>query len=361
MINNDDIIILTQLIGVGLKLRDNAPACTNVTIPKTKWQRVYDLAQKQGVLAIVFDAISALSIVSQLPNELKYRWIAAVSMRESNYLKQYVCATELSDIFKSQGITTTALKGLSIATYYPVSSHREFGDFDCFLGNDYERGNIIMEKYGAKVERDYYRHSHIYYKGVMIENHQFCVGVRGSNKMKDFERYLRSVIHNGCDELIEKTSLTKPSSDFNALFLISHAMTHFLVEGIKLRHVCDWALLLHNEQDKINWKEFYKWTDELHYTKFANALTAISMQYFGLKLYNDDVGSEAVHCDSIMDDMFYEESIFNKGYGVWKSRIISITNRLKSLWKFKRIYQRSAVVVIFEQVIGFLFDRKPSI
>jgi len=34
MINNDDIIILTQLIGVGLKLRDNAPACTNVIISK---------------------------------------------------------------------------------------------------------------------------------------------------------------------------------------------------------------------------------------------------------------------------------------------------------------------------------------
>ncbi|MBE6186783.1 MAG: hypothetical protein E7142_05500 [Rikenellaceae bacterium] len=151
---------------------------------------------------------------------------------------------------------------------------------------------------------------------------------------------------------ISGTELTKSSPDFN---------THFLVEGIKLRHVCDWALLLHNEQDKINWKEFYQWTDELHYTKFADALTSISMQYFGLKLHNRDIRYETVHCDSIIDDMFYEESIFNKGYGVCKSRIISITNRLKSLWKFKRIYQRSAVVVIFEQVKCFLFDRKPSI
>lgn len=361
MINNDNIIKLTQLIGVGLKIRDIESLSFDIDkISNVEWQQLYDLAQEQGVLAIVFDAISDSSIVSRIPKELKFRWIAAVSARERNYLRQYSCAKDLASVFKQKGVTTTVLKGLSIASYYPIPAHREFGDFDCFLGDDYELGNQIAENYGAKVERDYYRHSHIYYKNQMIENHQFCVGVRGSKIMKMFEKHLRAIMHNQ-NELIDGDLLVNPSPDFNALFLTSHAMTHFLVEGIKLRHICDWALLLHHEQDKINWAEFYQWTDKLHYTKFANILTSIAMQFMGLKIHNPNVGYEDMYSDYVLNDIFCQNSIFNKGYGVWKSRIISIKNRLKSLWKFKAIYQRSVFVAISEQIFGFIFDRKPTI
>lgn len=361
MISNDNIVILTQLIGVGLKIRNIESLSFDINnISKAQWQQIYDLAQEQGVLAIVFDAISDSSIVSLIPKDLKFRWIAAVSARERNYLKQYNCAKELANEFKQKGIVTTVLKGLSIASYYPIPAHREFGDFDCFLGDDYELGNQIAENIGAKVERDYYRHSHIYYKRLMVENHQFCVGVRGSKTMKMFEKHLRAIMHNQ-DEFIDGDLLIKPSSDFNALFLTSHAMTHFLVEGIKLRHICDWALLLHHEQDTINWMEFYQWTDKLRYTKFANILTGIAIQFMGLEIHNPSVRCEDMYADYVLDDIFCQNSIFNKGYGVWKSRIISIKNRLKSLWKFKVIYQRSVFATICEQVLGFIFDRRPTI
>ena len=59
-------------------------------------------------------------------------------------------------------------------------------------------------------------------------------------------------------------------------------MGHFISEGIKLRHIVDWALLLKAEQDNIDWTEFYRWADKMNMTRFADALTAISIKYLGL-------------------------------------------------------------------------------
>lgn len=357
---NNDIHLLLYLVGCGLKLKEIDPNLI-VDISEARWEHIYNLAQEQGVLAIVFDAIESVSTPIGLTRRMKFKWIAAVNSRENNYKRQYNNALELATAYKKDGIKTFVLKGLSISTYYPKPTYREFGDFDCFLGDNYEVGNCIAEKIGAKVDRDYYRHSHIFYKNQMVENHQFCVGIRGSRKMKEFEKHLQHIMHNDTGYIDDGNTLIKPSCDFNALFLTSHAMTHFLVEGIKLRHICDWAMLLHHEQNNIDWLRFYHWTDKLRYTRFANTITSIGHTYLGLEIVNSQIKQECKYCSSILDDIFQSNSVFNKGYGVWRSRVLSIKNRLLSLWKFHKIYQQSATKTILVQVWGFIFDRNPKL
>ena len=357
---DNDIHLLLYLVGCGLEFREIDHDVIS-DIPTTRWKHIYNLAQEQGVLAIVFDAIEKLPASVNISRALKLQWIAAVHTREYNYKKQYTTAVELSTAFKKEGIKTVVLKGLSISTYYPKPAYREFGDFDCFLGDNYEAGNCIAEKLGAKVERDYYRHSHIFYKNQMTENHQFCVGVRGSRQMKEFEKHLHQIMYKETEFIDENNVLVRPSCDFNALFLTSHAMTHFLVEGIKLRHICDWAVLLHREQSNIDWQNFYQWTDKLHYTRFANIITSIANAYLGLKLENALVKREDKYVDLVLEDIFHSNSLFNKGYGIWRSRFTSIKNKFMSLWKFHKIYQQSALKMIMIQVLGFLFDRNPKL
>ena len=138
-------------------------------------------------------------------------------------------------------------------------------------------------------------------------------------------------------------------------------MTHFLVEGIKLRHICDWAVLLHHEQNNIDWRSFYKWTDKLHYTSFVNTLTGIANTYMGLEVVNCKIGKDYTYSERILDDIFNSDSLFNKGFGVWRSRFVSIKNRILSMWKFHKIYQQSATKTIMKQVSGYLFDRNPKL
>lgn len=324
------------------------------------WQEIYILAAQQGVLAIVLDAISLLPVEQHPPKELKMRWIASVMAIERRYNHQRSVAKTLADRFAERDIRLYVLKGFALADYYPRPEHRECGDLDCFLGEDYERGNLYAEELGAKVVRDYYKHSHIHYQKLLIENHQFCVGIRGSRVLKAFERHLESVISQGA-ESIDGTQLLKPSPDFNALFLTAHAMTHFLVEGIKLRHLCDWALFLKHEQHNIDWSEFYRWTDKLGYTLFANTMTAMAVEALGVEITNPNIHLDRAYAKRIMDDMFSSNNIFNKGYSPWRVRLMTIVGRITSMWRFHRIYRRSLWGHLLRQAYGFIFEPRPRL
>lgn len=324
------------------------------------WQKIYTLAAEQGVLAMVFDAVALLPLEQQPPKALKMQWIASVANIERRYNHHKSVATELADHLHKENIKTYVLKGFAIAGYYPRPEHRECGDLDCFLGADYERGNQVAEQMGAKVVRDYYKHSHITYRKLMVENHQFCVGIRGSRGLKEFERHLESIISEDA-AYIEDTKLIKPSAYFNALFLTSHAMTHFLVEGIKLRHICDWALLLKGEQSNIDWDSFYLWTDRLGYTRFANTLTDIAVNQLGIEITDARICSDGRYSTPLMEDMFKANAIFNKGLSPWRVRLSTIVSRVGSMWKFHKVYRRSVLGHILRQVCGYLFERNPKL
>ena len=359
---NDNYIltILSQLLKQALfdnKL--NSP--TLPLLSDADWNQIYAMAAQQGVLALVFDAVATLPLEQQPPRALKMKWIASIANIEGRYNYQKKTAMELAEQFHQKDITTYVLKGFAIAGYYPKPEHRECGDLDCFLGDDYERGNYVAEAIGAKVTREYYKHSIIVYRKLMVENHQFCIAIRGSRALKEFERHLEKTISKGAT-MIDGSHLIKPSADFNALFITMHALTHFLVEGIKLRHILDWALLLKAEQENINWEEFYEWADKMHLTRFADAMTAICVEHFGLQVTNPAIHTSSPYAERILRDTIQNsDGIHNKGYSAWKSRFMQIRNRLSFAWKYHKIYQKSLIVELTKSVFAFLFERHPKL
>lgn len=341
------------------------------------WGDIFRLAQRQGVLAIVWSAISKLAnegklTPEQMPDKaLKLQWALSAEKIKNRYNKQRQLAEKLADAFAEEGIDTYVLKGLAISGYYPIPEYRECGDLDCYLSTTkangefvcrYDDGNEIAAKIGAKVDIGFYKHSHINYKGLMVENHAFCTAIRGSRDRKALERHLQHLLATKPSDPIEGTHLLRPCADFNALFLTAHSFGHFLTEGIKLRHILDWALLLNAEQNNINWRSFYKWCDKMHYTKFVDALTAISTEYFGLDIKNPLIHTQSDLRDKVLEDvLFGERSIHNTNASKFKKRLMIIRNRLFGGWKYSELYEKSAVIDTMQMVLAFFFERKPKI
>ena len=339
-------------------------------LSEEKWMGLYRMSVQQGVLAIVFEAVKQLPTECQPPRSIKLQWALGTETIENRFKVQHKTSSQLANIWAEREIKTIVMKGLAMGTYYPNPAHRECGDLDCFLttgdtpitSDGYELGNQLCEQIGAKVERDYYKNSHIKYRGLMVENHCFFLPVRGSRKVKALERHLREVALRGSTSFVPETKLIVPSADFNALFLTMHALNHFLVEGIKLRHILDWALLLKAEQENINWKEFYEWADKMHLTRFADAMTAICVEHFGLQVTNPAIHTSSPYAERILRDTIQNsDGIHNKGYSAWKSRFMQIRNRLSFAWKYHKIYQKSLIVELTKSVFAFLFERHPKL
>lgn len=341
------------------------------------WIDVFKLAKCQGVLAIVWSAIGKLTdegvlTPEQLPDKaLKLQWALSAEKIAGRYKRQRHLAAKLAEAYAAEGIQTYVLKGLAISGYYPTPEHRECGDLDCFLASTtedgtfvcrYDDGNDIAAKIGAKVDIGFYKHSHIHYNGLMVENHAFCTAVRGSRDRKALERHLQHLLATKPSTPIEGTHLLRPCADFNALFLTAHSFGHFLTEGIKLRHILDWALLLSAEQDNIDWQTFYKWCDRMHYTKFVDALTAIATEYLGLEVKNPAIRTHSALRDRVLEDvLFGERSIHNTGASKFKKRMMIIRNRLFGGWKYRELYNKSAVIDTIQMVWAFFVERKPRI
>lgn len=344
---------------------------------KTEWQSLYQLSARQGVLAIVWNAIGTLADKGELTPEqmpdkaLKLQWALSAEKIKNRYNKQRQLAKKLADAFAEDGISSYVLKGLAISGYYPTPEYRECGDLDCYLATTkedgefvcrYDDGNEVAAKIGAKVEIGFYKHSHINYKGLMVENHAFCTAIRGSRDRKALERHLQHLLATKPSTPIEGTHLLRPCADFNALFLTAHSFGHFLTEGIKLRHILDWALLLNAEQENIDCKSFYEWCDRMHYTKFVDALTAISVEYLGLVVKNPLIRTQSDLRDKVLEDvLFGERSIHNTSTSKFKKRLMIIRNRLFGGWKYSELYEKSAIIDTMQMVLAFFIERKPKI
>ena len=333
-----------------------------VGLTTDEWRDLHKLSRNQGVLALVFDALKDLG--SQIPAPIKLQWAYGAIQIEDRSDKQWRLADEIGQEFCKRGIKPVVLKGFAISKYYPNPKHRECGDFDCFLMGEFEQGNKIAEQLGADVRFDDYKHSHINYKGLMIENHKFCTAIRGAKINKQFERYLQQLLHSENEGLtkLNNSSLFAPSPTFNALFLLRHTMVHFLYEGIKIRHILDWACLIKSEKDNINWDIVRHWCNLLDLEKFLDLLNATVSKYIGINIDSQHTQNDE-HIDRFMHGILYDDmAVYNKSYPtIWHQRYAIAKNMIATRWKFSEVYKKSLTLELLKTTMYALFEKHPKL
>lgn len=329
------------------------------SLSNKEWQQLYAMSARQGVIAIVYDALSMFDLLRLIPINVKLQWALSVDVIEKRYAIHLASARQLCDIWHSSGIKTVVLKGFSLSQYYPVPNHRECGDFDCYLlGGKYEDGNHIAEKNGAKIDRGWYKHSQIYFRGVMVENHQYLVTTRKGKSAKALNTLLADMLHNDLD-VIDGTKMLVPSPMFNALFITYHSFSHFISEGITLRHICDWACFMSAEQKTIDWEEFYQLCEKYKFDRFVDVSNAIITRLLGVEILNESIVCESPYLDKVLHDILYEDAkVFNQGKDKWKKRAKLISNIYAYRWKHRDIGRSSSLQYLMTMILGFLFRRE---
>lgn len=352
--------MLFPLLCIGLGTR-NAASAASVRLPDAQWSEVYRLAAGQGLLAVVWDGVRQLPPEAQPPRELRLRWAYNVERIERRYAQQRCRAAELAGLFADEGIRTVVLKGLAVSRLYPVPEHRPCGDLDCFLCGDYERGNRVAEASGAEVKRDFYKHSHIVFRGLTVENHRFCTAVRGSRRARELERLLQRLLAELPLETIDDTALFAPPAEFNALFLIRHALSHFLTEGVSLRHLCDWAVFIEREGPQVDWAAFREVAAAHRLLRFAEILSDLSVRYLGVARNPLPADVTAVS-DRVLESILFERRHLNDSAGgVWSKRLRLLGNVCRDRWKYRDVHERSFLLELARFPLGYLFDRNPRL
>jgi hypothetical protein len=249
------------------------------------WNSLFRRAVKEGLMAVAFDGMMRLPENLHPPRMLELSWGAGTDHIERKYSRFEAVADELAARFAGQGVSMLVIKGLSLAQYHPIPSHREFGDLDIYLFGQKEKGDQLLRQWDAKEvkEHSWYKHSGFMYKGVSIENHAYFLNVRRSRQMANLNTRLIAL----ADKESGNAPLGKPvlpDADFTALFFMIHALNHFAGALPVWRHFYDWAVFLHANKGKWDMNRYGEALSEAGLKKPADVYTAITVDYLGLPL-----------------------------------------------------------------------------
>lgn len=182
-----------------LKLLDIAINQRTLPIPEyVDWPQVMKLAQRQGVRALVYEALELLKQAGEggsFPDRMTVmQCYAQTAFVEKMYAQHLALAKQVAALWQQHKVKTIVFKGVAHSRYYTKPGHREFGDLDCYLIDGqghcaYHIGNDVARTMGLAVDDGWYKHSHIQYKQLTIENHQYFTAARrgGADKwLHDF-------------------------------------------------------------------------------------------------------------------------------------------------------------------------------
>lgn len=354
---------LFALLRLGLETRTTEEeSLSDFTVMSTEqWEHVIDLARKQGVLGIVLDGINRLEVSGEhftgLSKQLRLQVIGEVLQLEQRNKMQMAVMNEMAAKWQEKGCRVMVMKGQANGTLYPKPEHRNPGDIDCYLFENYAVGNEIAKASGADVDESWYKHSVIRYKGETFENHQYFVHTRDGKRGKRLEKEMEDELVKATSSFLPLTTYTvMPPVQWNAMFLTYHACAHFLSEGLRLKQILDWAMFLKNCQQDVDWEAFYAYCERNHLRRFADAATAISAEHLGIRITAPSITYSSPYAEKILHSALYDDDyVFGSGEGSWHNRWHLVRNLFHHRWKYEDIYETSPWRQLWYYATGYLF------
>ena len=334
----------------------------------TDWKKVYRLAFKQAVPAIALDGYSKMleegliDASNDMPQPVKMKWIGmTITSFEQHYAKYSGTIGRLAGFYASQGIKMMLLKGYGLSLDYPVPQHRPCGDIDIWLYDKYKDADAALTREkGIKIDNEHHHHTVFTFEGELVENHYDFINIHSHPSNKLIERKLREYAFSGETPVeVDGNVVFLPSANFNALFLLRHAASHFAAAEMNLRQLLDWGLYMENHYDEVDWESLHPFIKEMNMHRFLYAINGICVDKLGLSpecFLPERVSSELQ--DRVLAD------IINPGFDgpmpkniikrvIWKYRRWRANS-----WKHRMVYREGLLRTFFVQLHSHLM--KPS-
>lgn len=261
------------------------------------WQIIKELAEKEGLSAIVVDSIECLPEEKRPPKVLLLEWIGTVLQAyEYRYELYQKTIAELATFYNSHGYKMMVLKGYACSLNWPKPEHRPCGDIDIWQFGQQKDADKALNAWfkvqGSKFKIDNSHHHHTVFewKGFTVENHYDFVNVHAEKSSKELEKIFKQLGTDDSHSVEVKHTLTGsaakvylPSPNLHALFLIRHMVSHFAAAEISLRQVLDWAFFVKKHTKEIDWDWLVSLLDQYHMKEFFNCINAICVEDLGFE------------------------------------------------------------------------------
>jgi len=245
---------LFTLLRIGLGVEEPRPSA--IDLSPEGWECLYCIAAEQSVLGIAYAGAARLPKDAQPPMELAFQWASEAETVRGHNRMLNAEAARLTQFFAAAGRKTAVLKGPANAMLYPDPLSRQCGDIDLWVEggrksvlallkekNLIENENSLLRLYAVPHQVDMVPGP----EGIHVEVHMDP----SSGNLNPFtnRRMMRYLVGEVSRAAMASGGFCVPSMKFALVMQLSHIQRHFLLEGIGLRQIVDYYVLLRNSTE----------------------------------------------------------------------------------------------------------------
>lgn len=347
---NDSYKILFSLLKIAL---GNANA-TDYNVENVNWQEIKDIAIRQGVYGVAFDAFSKVPNSYRPVGKVFYEWLGLVLAMERSYQQYSQTLFALTKIVTGLQLRMMVLKGWGCAINYPHPEHRPCGDIDIFIvdhaGKHLDEYARRLENFlKVKVNEQNSHHSQFFFHHFLIENHSTILDVDTHKSSIGLNRLLENLV--ATYRLVGEVAVCLPSVKFNSIHLLRHMANDFASVRISLRQVLDWATFVvkaNQDVEGLDWTFVHTVATKANMHRFLDAINGICIYSLGFSaecfpiVKRDEnlerrILAEIFLCKDSAEQPIENGSFLKKlRYGLLKTR-----RMWRNRWKYEIVYDES--------------------
>lgn len=216
-------------------------------LSEDQWTQVCDMAKKQAVVGLVYNAMLVLPQDQKAPRKSK---VVLALMAEKIAQKNAILNAAIPEIvqaWQSRGVSSCLLKGQGLALLYPDPMCRQCGDIDLWV--DAKCDEILEKVPGEWTTKDvWYHHVDVQLPSHMVnlEVHMRPSWMNSPFNNNRLQAYFEAEKSRQMSNFNETLGCCTPTADFNLVYNMIHLYRHILFEGIGLRQFVDYFYVLKN-------------------------------------------------------------------------------------------------------------------
>ena len=229
----------------------------SMVVSNMDWRQLYSFATKQTIIGICFDGIKRLS--EEYPEELKKNpierdllmtWMGVSQQIRRQNMKVNGVAAKLYSMLREDGLRCCILKGQGNALMYPNAYSRNPGDIDVWVNASREQITEYAKKHFELGDDIRYQHIETSVDGVPVELHFFPCTMNNPIYNAHLQKWFKRNADLQCSNVVSLPDcigeIAIPTTAFNVIYQLTHLYHHFFDEGIGMRQIIDYFLVVND-------------------------------------------------------------------------------------------------------------------
>ena len=221
------------------------------------WHELYSFASKQALLGLCFEGIERLG--KEYPEELKQNpigrellmtWMGKAQQIRRQNLKVNAVAGKLFSMLREDGLRCCILKGQGNALMYLNPYSRTPGDIDVWVNASREDITKYAKHHFEIGDDIRFHHLETSFDGVPVELHFFPGIMNNPIYNARLQKWFKRNADLQCSNVVSLPDgigeIAIPTTAFNVVYQLTHLYHHFFDEGIGMRQIIDYFLVVND-------------------------------------------------------------------------------------------------------------------